>query len=136
MPTLAVPTLFDRLIQDDGASLRGRSAGQAFTPALDLFEYSDRYEVAVDLPGVDQSKVDVAFKEGTLTIRGERAARAPEDGRLLRSERSAGRFGRSVVFREEVAVDEIGASFRDGVLTVTVPKTERRKPRQIPVAVH
>ncbi len=136
MRTVSVPTLFDRWFNDLDGALQGATPAGLFTPAIDMLEYADRYEILADLPGVEQEKVDVAFNDGTLTIRGERAAPEVTEGRVFRAERRSGEFARSVVFREEVDVEHIEASFKDGVLTVRVPKSERRKPRQIPIAVH
>jgi HSP20 family protein len=135
MRTQSLPTLFDRFFADLEAPVRRPEA--AFQPALDLVERPDRYELTLDLPGTPRESVDVEFDEGALAIRGERAAEAtPEDGRVHWRERRAGRFERRVAFRDEVAVDAITATYRDGVLRVVVPKSERARPRQIPVAVH
>lgn len=135
MRTVAVPIRFDRWLSEPGGVLRGVVHGELFTPAMDLHEHDDRYEVLVDLPGVEQSKVDVAFTDGTLRIRGERSLPEVAEGRVLRAERRSGTFSRGVVFREEVDVEQIEATFKDGVLRVRVPKSERCRPRQIPVTV-
>ena len=102
-----------------------------------MIEYPDRYEVVADLPGVDQKEVEVEFIEGVLHVRGERAGGTLPDGaRAYHWERAAGKFERSVGFRDDIEVDAIDASFSDGVLRVKIPKSERNKPRQIPVAVN
>ena len=113
---------------------------QGFRPPLDLVETPTHYALSVDLPGVDPEKVDVAFDEGVLTVRGERApaGELPDDARAVRRERRDGAFARRVAFRQEVEIDveHIEAAFKDGVLTVTVPKVEKAGPRQIPVTMH
>jgi HSP20 family protein len=102
-----------------------------------LFEYPDRYEVVADLPGVDQKGVEVEFIEGVLHVRGERAGETLSDqAKAYRRERATGKFARSIGFRDDIEVDGIDASFQEGVLRVNVPKSERNKPRQIPVMVH
>jgi HSP20 family protein len=129
-----VPSLFDRFFDEAFAPA---PVARPFRPALDLIEYPDRYEVVADLPDVDQKAVEVEFIEGVLHVRGERAADALPDGaRAFRRERTTGKFARSIAFRDDVEVDGIDASFHDGVLRVNVPKSERNKPRQIPVAVN
>ena len=137
MRTHTLPSLLDRWLAGVEEGLPARTLVRTFQPSLDLVEHSERYEVVVDIPGVDQKDVTVEFAEGALQIRGERLApEPPEEARVLRRERSAGRFGRSVVFRDEVDVARIEATFRDGVLRVSVPKSEKTRPRQSPVAVH
>jgi HSP20 family protein len=126
-----VPNLFDRFFDEAFAPA---PVARPFRPALDLIEYPDRYEVVADLPGVDQKEVEVEFIEGVLHVRGERAGGSLADGaRAHRRERAAGKFQRSIGFRDDVEVDAIDASVRDGVLRVKIPKSERNKPRQIPV---
>jgi HSP20 family protein len=129
-----VPSLFDRFFDEAFAPA---PVARLFRPVLDLIEHPDRYEVVADLPGVGQEKVEVEFIEGVLHIRGERAADVlPDEARALRRERASGKFARSVGFRDDIDVDGIDASFRDGVLRVNVPKSERSRPRQIPVTVN
>jgi HSP20 family protein len=129
-----VPSLFDRFLDE---AFTPAPVARPFRPAFDLIEYPDRYEVVADLPGVDQKEVEVEFIEGVLHVRGERTAGTPsENARAYRRERTTGTFNRSIGFRDDVEVDEIDASFRDGVLRVNIPKSARNKPRQIPVAVN
>jgi HSP20 family protein len=129
-----VPSLFDRFFDE---ALSPAPVARPFRPALDLIEYPDRYEVVADLPGVDQKEVEVEFIEGVLHVRGERTGDTLSDeARAFRRERAAGKFARSIGFRDDIDVDGIDASFRDGVLRVNVPKGERNRPRQIPVTVN
>ena len=129
-----VPSLFDRFLDE---ALSPAPVARQFRPAFDLIEYPDRYEVVADLPGVDQKEVEVEFIEGVLHVRGERTGDTLSDeARAFRRERAAGKFARSIGFRDDIEVDGIDASFRDGVLRVNVPKSERNKPRQIPVTVN
>ncbi len=136
MRSQSLPSLLDRWFADFDETPSAPVA-RTFRPALDLIEYPDRYEVVADMPGVVQENVEVEFTDGALQIRGERPSEAaPEEGRVFRQERASGKFGRSVVFRDDVDVEKIEASFSDGVLRVRIPKSEKSKPRQIPVAVH
>jgi HSP20 family protein len=129
-----VPSLFDRFFDE---ALSPAPVARPFRPALDLIEYPDRYEVVADLPGVDQKEVEVEFIEGVLHVRGERTGGTLSDeAKAYRRERATGKFARSIGFGEDVEVEGIDASFHDGVLRVNVPKSERSKPRQIPVTVN
>jgi len=131
-----VPSLFDRWFEGVGAPLGVTAAERAFRPTVDLVEYPDRYEVVADLPGVEEKSVQVEFTDGALQLRGERLEEASEEGRVFRQERATGKFGRSIAFGDDIDVEHIEASFRLGVLRVKVPKSARRQPRQIQVAVH
>jgi len=132
-----VPSLFDRWFEGADVPFGYGAAERAFRPALDLVEFPDRYEVVADLPGVDEKSVQVEFTDGALQLRGERAVEATgEEGHVFRQERAAGKFGRSIAFGDDIDVEQIEASFRLGVLRVKVPKSARRQPRQIQVAVH
>ncbi len=119
-------------------------------PPVDVAETPEHYEILADLPGASRETIDVAFEEGVLEIRAEVAAppeaapsaSEPEEGearpvrRVVRRERSSSGYARKLAFQDDVDVDAIEASFRDGVLRVRVPKAERLRPRQIPVDVH
>ena len=132
-----VPTLFDRLFAEPELGLRHASPLRGFQPAFDVLEHPDHYTLSADLPGVAGSEVEIEFEGGVLEIRGERTLPATGDeARVFRRERSAGRFARRFRFGEDVDVDAIEASSKDGVLTVTVPKSEKAKPRQIPLSVN
>jgi HSP20 family protein len=127
-------TLFDRIFADFDEAFAPRE--QAVRPALDVVEFEDRIELQADLPGLSEKDIDVQFEDGALTLRGERSLAAPEGGRVLRRERSASRFVRSFALGDEVDVDRIQATMRDGVLRITLPKSERARPRQIPIGVN
>jgi HSP20 family protein len=118
---------FDRLM--------GRAASRnAWVPALDVRETEDRFEVKMDLPGLEPEKVAVTFEDGMLTITGSREFSAEEkEATYHRIERSFGSFARSIRLPRTADVEKIDASFDKGVLSVTVPKVEAAKPRQIEV---
>jgi HSP20 family protein len=105
---------------------------QRWVPEMDLVETDDHYLLKADLPGMKQDDVSIEFNDGTLTIAGERKAEyeRKEKG-FFRLERSFGKFSRSLTLPEGVDPDAISASFDRGVLSVTIPKPEQRKPRRI-----
>lgn len=133
----SVPTLFDRLFAEPELGVRAASHGRGFQPAVDVIEHPDHYELVADLPGVAGSDVEIEFSEGVLQVRGERTLPpADESSRVFHQERRAGHFGRTFRFGEDVDVDRIEATFKDGVLRVSIPKSEKTRPRQIPLTVN
>ena len=110
-------------------------ASQRWVPEMDLVETEDHYLLKADLPGMKQDDVSIEFNDGALTISGERKAEyeRKEKG-FFRLERSFGKFSRSLTLPDGVDPDGIQAAFHDGVLEVTIPKPEQRKPRRIAVA--
>lgn len=112
------------------------SAQAAWTPRLDLRESADAVQVQVDLPGVERKDISVTLEDGLLSISGKREARhQAEDARdgWLRVERAWGGFERHVRLGELADADKVKAEYKDGVLTVTVPKKEAAKPRSIAI---
>jgi HSP20 family protein len=106
----------------------------AWYPAVDVFEDKDAVKIVAELPGVKPQDVKLSLESNTLTIRGEKKQQAEERSeRVHRYERSYGSFERAFVLPSTVDGEKISAEYRDGVLTVTVPKAERARPREIPV---
>lgn len=106
----------------------------AWTPRVDLSETETEFRIAVDLPGLNKDDVAINFEGDMLTISGERRDESTsENVNYYRTERFYGRFSRSFTFPKAVEIDGIGASFTDGVLTVTVPKAAESKPRRIAI---
>ena len=103
-------------------------------PALDVKETSERFEVTVDLPGLDPKDVNVTFEDGMLTLSGKRQFQEEDKGDTWhRIERGFGTFARSIRLPQTADPERIEASFDKGVLKVSVPKSERAKPRTIEV---
>ena len=110
--------------------------GQLFrgwSPALDLYQDKDNVVAVVELPGMKKEDIDISLRDGTLTISGERKSQTSNGEKAERTERYIGRFRRSVTLPTRVDADKISASYRDGILTVTLPKAEEAKPKQIEV---
>ena len=110
------------------------SDGQWFAPC-DIYEEKDKLVVRMDLPGLRKEEVKVTLQEGILTIRGERKLEAPKDATFYTQERVSGTFTRTIQLPVGVDAGKIDANFRDGVLQVTLPKSEAAKPKQIEVKV-
>ena len=120
--------LFDTLFEP--ANLSART--QRWAPAMDLVEAEDHFLLKADLPGLAEDDVTIEVQDNVLTISGERKAEheRKEKG-YYRLERSFGRFSRSLTLPEGVNADAINAKFDKGVLEVSIPKPEERKPRRI-----
>jgi HSP20 family protein len=124
-----------RTIEDEFDRVMGRALSRdAWMPALDVRETEDRYEVHLDLPGLDPSDVNVTFEDGMLMISGKRQFDQEDHGDTWhRIERGFGTFARSIRLPQTADAERIDASFDKGVLTVSVPKVEQAKPRTIEV---
>ena len=102
--------------------------------ALDVEEDDEGLTFKADLPGMDPKDVSVEAKDGVLTIQGERTAEKEEENKIYhRYERTYGSFCRSFNLPKNVDAEKIEAKYKDGVLTVRVPKVEESKPRKIEV---
>jgi HSP20 family protein len=107
-----------------------------WTPAFDVYEEKDNFVVKVELPGMKKEDINVSLHNGSLIISGERQAEKPGEGtEVYRAERFFGKFQRSVTLPASVAADKVKAQYKDGILTITLPKSEEAKPKQIEVNV-
>ena len=115
--------------------LPGRSARSY--PLVNVVERPESFEVEALAPGLDPVSLELSFSDHTLSIAGEKTSISDEttNDRVHRLERSGGRFHRTVRLDQEVDRDAIQASYRDGILTVTLPKAESARPRNIEVQV-
>jgi len=108
----------------------------AWLPPTDVFEDKEALRIVVELPGMKPEDVKITMENYTLTVRGEKKQVAEEKTeRVHRYERSYGSFERSFALPNTVDSDRVQARFEHGVLTVTLPKAERAKPREIEVTV-
>jgi HSP20 family protein len=134
MPRLQdeINRLFGNARENDSSS-----ATAAWIPPVDIAEYTDRFELAIDLPGVEPSKVELTLDGGILTLSGERREagesmrREGLQGR--RAERAQGQFHRRFVLPDTVDSEKVNASGKNGVLTVTIPKQPKTMPRKIQI---
>ena len=108
-----------------------------WAPSVDIEEQEHKYLIRADLPGVDKKDIEVKLENGVLSIRGEKKTER-ETGRgtrLHRTERFHGTFARSFTLPDAVKADEVDASYKDGVLTLAIPKQEEVKPKSIEIKV-
>lgn len=125
----------DRLF-DDPFGVLTPSTGffEGWTPAVDVYDDKDKYVVRAELPGLKKEEINVSLDGNTLNISGERKQEDErKEGDNYRAERYFGRFQRSLTLPGGVDPSKVQASYKDGVLTVTLPKSEEAKPKQIQV---
>jgi HSP20 family protein len=129
--TREVDRLFDAFF---GA---GDASGRRWVPPMDLVERDDHFVLKADLPGMSEDDVSIEVQDGNLTISGERKTEHEQrEQGWYRIERSFGRFQRSLSLPDGVDPDAISADFDRGVLEVTIPKPEERKPRRVAIKAH
>ena len=131
----------NRLFED--ATARRARAGESdeietadWHPAADVYDTEGAYLIAVDLPGVERSGLEIDFDEQKLVIRGTRTIEKSEDKGKGRVNRPYGRFRRSFTVPPNVAHDGIQAEYRDGVLEITLPKRNETRGQRIQIKVH
>ena len=104
--------------------------GSAY-PKVNVYEYDDKVGIVAEIPGLDKKQLDVEVEEGILTISGDKHGTHEEEGaNVLRRELKASSFKRSFELGELLDGDNISANFKDGVLSISVPKTEPEKPKR------
>jgi HSP20 family protein len=120
----------------EGSSGRQNGFGDTRFPLMDVSESETGVVIRALVPGMSKDDVKISLHQNVLSITGERKEPAlPEKARVVRSERSTGRFQRTLRLRKPIQDDKVTAHLTDGVLTLTLPLKEEAKPRQIEVAV-
>ena len=114
------------------------NASQPFSngwvPALDVYEDKDHLFVRAEVPGMNKDEIDISVHDGVLTVSGERNLAAEhEKAEAHRVERFVGRFQRSINLPHPVDLANVSATYRDGILAITLPKAEEAKPKQITI---
>ena len=130
MPTRG---LFDGFFEDWNTPLVFEE-GKSVNPAFDITERENEYLVTAEIPGIDIKDLDVTLSEGILTVKGEKKQEKEDKGENYhRVERVFGSFHRTFRLPGEVQTDKVDAKYKDGVLTLTLPKSEEKKPKKIEV---
>ena len=140
-PALRDVRSFDRLFDDiwGGFGIAPRAlagAAPAFAPRIDLDETDDAYVVKAELPGVEEKDFEVTLEEDALVLAGEKRVEHTEEGEGRRYvESGSGRFERRIALPVEVDAEKVKAAYKNGVVTITLPKLPEAKPqtRSIPV---
>lgn len=126
-----------RLFQDSLSRLFSEPASRPWSPAVDIYETENELVLKADIPDVDAKNVGIQLENGTLTLKGERRFEEQKNGQkgFHRIERSYGSFVRAFSLPDTVDGEKIKADYKNGVLTITVPKKEVAKPKTINVEV-
>ncbi len=127
--------LFNSFFDQPASGDRGGGL-RRWIPAMDLVETTDHYVLRADLPGLSDEDVNIQLQDSVLTVSGERKAEneRQQEG-YYRLERASGAFSRSLTLPEGVDPDGVKAKFDRGVLEITIPKPEQKKPRQVRISV-
>ncbi|MER9894765.1 Hsp20/alpha crystallin family protein [Mesorhizobium sp. M0119] len=116
-------------------SLGGLSAARASWPSVEISDGEKEIRVTAEIPGMDEKDVELLLEDGVLTLRGEKREETEDKDRQF-SERFYGRFERRIPLGYEVDEDKVNAAFRNGVLSVTLPKTERAQAKAKRIAIN
>ncbi len=133
---LSFPTAIDRFFNEfqRSALMDWEEDSVMWTPKVDVKESKDAYEVMADLPGLDKKDIKISLQDNVLTLQGERREEAKkEDENCYFVERSHGSFSRAFRLPEKIDEKSIRAEYKDGVLRITLQKSEEAKPRQIEI---
>ena len=133
----ALQEQFSRFFDEPALRFPGNESSlTTWSPAVDIYETEQELVVRADMPDLAEKDIDVRVENNMLTIRGERKfEKNISEDNFLRMERSYGSFSRSFSLPNTVNTDQIKADYRNGVLTVTLPKREESKPKQVKVSI-
>lgn len=141
-PFLSLHREVNRVFDDVFRSFDGRfpafgsmSSFDGAWPSLEISETDKELKVSAEMPGLEEKDVEVLLEDGVLTVRGEKRSESEDKERHF-SERYYGRFERSIPIHREIEEDEVSASFKNGVLTITLPKTEQAQSQAKRIAIN
>jgi HSP20 family protein len=126
----------NQYIDGTGPDTNTSSATADWVPPADIEEYTDRFVLRIDIPGVDAGAVDITLEQGILTVVGDRPKEhADRDLQRGRMERPTGRFHRHFALPETADANGVQAAGKNGVLQITIPKQPKAQPKRIKVAL-
>lgn len=126
--------IFNELIPFSWRFEDSEAALSTWTPTTDMYETDGEYIVEVELPGLTKKDIQINCQDNILSIEGERKQETKEEHPgYLRSERSYGSFKRSIMLPASIIEDKVKATFKEGVLRVTIPKAEKSKRKSVPI---
>jgi HSP20 family protein len=126
----------NRLFEDASRGTRGGepTITAAWSPAVDIYETENEIVVRAEVPGVERNDIQLNLENNVLTLKGERRfEKDTKEENYHRIERSYGSFSRSFSIPATVDESQIGADYKEGILTITLPKTQKAKPKQITI---
>jgi len=127
--------MFDDIIATSFPSINQQVGVNPFQgtayPKVNVYEYDDKVGIVAEIPGLDKKDLDIEVEDGVLTISGEKHGLSPENGaNVLRRELKQSSFKRSFTLGEQLNGTEVKATFKDGLLTIDIPKTEPELPKR------
>lgn len=128
----------DDLIEGIFKPVRAFSSGWSENlPALDIVEHDKKYVITAEMPGMEKEDINVSYDNGVITISGEKKEETEEkqEGKLIRQELSYGKYLRQFSLGQEVDENAITANYKNGVLTLTVPKAEESTPEKVKIEI-
>ena len=130
---VSLPREIDRFFNEFGQELWNTDT--VWSPSVDITETKDGYEVKAEIPGMKKNEIKINFEDDMLTLSGERNHEKEEkDKNYHRIERRYGKFQRSFYLPNHVKAEDIKANYKDGILTVNIPKSEEAKPKEIAIS--
>ncbi len=128
----------DRFFENSfGELARAPQLMGVWNPAVDVYQDKDNVVVKAEIPGMKKEDIEVSLHDGVLSISGERKSEEKfEESDTYRTERFVGKFQRTFTLPTQVDATKVAAAYKDGVLTITLPKAEEAKPKQIEVKVN
>ena len=124
-------------LEDAGNICNVANAESSFSPRVNITETDDQLKLNFEMPGIDKSKIKVTVKNGLLTVSGERnVEQKTETEDFVRSEIFSGQFSRSFTLPKNVRTDKIKADYKNGMLLISLPKTEESKPKEIDISIN
>lgn len=125
-----------KIVQKKEASVVEQPASQyTFTPKADIWETSNQYQLEIEMPGVDQSGVEVQLEDGVLSVLGRTTPENPNGYTRTYAEYEVGNYERKFSVADNIDTGKITASIKNGVLAIALPKTEAAQPKRIEVRV-
>ncbi len=128
----------DRLFEDYFGKTSDRRDESFWYPAMDISETEEGYLVEMDVPGIPKENIKISVKDNQLTITGERKSEKKEEDKdrtYHRIERYYGKFQRTIALPNEIDIEKIKADYKDGVLKITLPRSEKSKPKEIKIDI-
>ncbi|MDK4743567.1 Hsp20/alpha crystallin family protein [Rhizobium sp. CNPSo 3464] len=132
-----VNRLFDDAFRGFGSGLRSVGSGSAFGagwPSVEISDTDKEIKVTAEVPGLEEKDIEVLLNDGVLTLKGEKRSESEDNNRQF-SERYYGRFERRIPLGVEVKEDQVDAHFKNGVLTVSLPKSEKAQSQVKRIAI-
>ena len=119
--------------EEQAAQAERTRSGRFYRPNVDILEKDDDLTLLADMPGITAQDIDISFENGVLTLHARVQNRQPENAEYLWREYGVGDFYRTFQVSEEIDSSRISGEYKNGVLTLHLPKAERAKPRKIAV---